>query len=133
MTARRGAANRLRAAYLRASKKDKDRILDQVASVTGLARVSVRRLLAGPRLPAPREQIGGRTVRKRHCTDDACRLLTHVWSLMGLPNSKYFAVMRHEWIRLLQAGDDLQQPSASRESTPVGDVVSSSHGQYSPN
>jgi hypothetical protein len=72
-------------------------------------------------------------VRKRRYSDDARRLLILVWSLMGRPNSKYFAVMRHEWMPLLQAGGDLQQPSASRESTPVGDVVSSSHGQYSPN
>jgi hypothetical protein len=35
---------------------------------------------------------------------------------MGQPNSKYFAVMRHEWMPLLQAGGDLQQPFASKES-----------------
>jgi hypothetical protein len=55
-------------------------------------------------------------VRKRRYSDDARRLLILVWSLMGRPNSKYFAVMRHEWMPLLQAGGDLQQPFASEES-----------------
>jgi hypothetical protein len=112
MSARREITNRLRAAYQRASKKDKGRILDQVVSATGLARVSARRLLTGPGLPAPSEQIDGRTVRKRRYSDDARRLLIHVWSLMGRPNSKYFAVMRHEWMPLLHAGGDLRQPFA---------------------
>ncbi len=92
MAARRQVTNKLRGAYRRASKGDKGRILDQVVETTGLARSSARRLLSGPALPDPVEQVDGRTVRQRVYSDDARALTEHVWALMGMPCGKYLVV-----------------------------------------
>jgi hypothetical protein len=52
-SARRVVTNKLHQAYQTAGKKDRGQILDQVVAMTGLARVSARRLPAGPILPDP--------------------------------------------------------------------------------
>ncbi len=83
MSARRQVTNKLREAYQGASKPDKGRILDEVQSTTGVARSSARRLLLGPKLPEPREQVDKRVLRARVFSDASRELLTHLWLLMG--------------------------------------------------
>lgn len=78
LSARRQVTNKLRDAYGKASKTDKVRILDGVQ-----ARSTARRLLSGPRLPDPAEQVDRRQLRPRAYGDSARELLAHLWKLMG--------------------------------------------------
>lgn len=113
MAARRQVTNKLRDAYRKASKADRGRILDQVQETTGLARSSARRYLTGPRLPAPKDQIDKRALKRRGFGDDTRMLLEHVWQLMGMPCGKYLVVMRGQWLPLLDAAGDLDKPYAT--------------------
>jgi hypothetical protein len=63
MAARRQVTNKLRVQYRKASKGDKGRILDQVMGTTGVGRSTARRLLTGPALPDPVNQVDGRAMR----------------------------------------------------------------------
>jgi hypothetical protein len=112
MAARRQVTNKLRGAYRRASKGDRGRILDQVVVTTGVGRSTARRLLTGPELPDPAEQVDGRRLRPRRYSDDARALLEHVWVLMGLPCGKYLTVMLDLWLPLLLA-KDMDRPFAT--------------------
>jgi len=109
MSARRQVTAKLRDAYQGASKPDKRRILDEVVSTTGMARSSARRLLLGPKLPDPREQVVKRQFRARVYSDDSRDLLTHVWLLMGMPCGMYFVVMLSQWLPLLVEAGDLKK------------------------
>jgi hypothetical protein len=115
MAARRQVTNKLRGAYRKASKHDKSRILDQVIAATGVGRSTARRLLSGPALGDPGEQVDGRTLKARRFSDDARALLEHVWALMGMPCGKYLSVMCELWLPLLAAAGDLDQPFATEE------------------
>lgn len=110
LSARRQITNKLRDTYQKATKPDKSRVLDEVVATTGLARSSARRLLTGPRLPAPNEQVDKRSLRLRSYSDAARELLVHVWKLMGLPCGKYLVVMLPQWLPLLEAAGDLDHP-----------------------
>lgn len=107
MAARRHVTNKLRTAYARASKSDRSRILDEVMAATGMARSTARRMLTGPVLPDPAEQVDRRRLRPKGYGDDSRRLLEHVWALMGCPCGKYLVVMLPEWLPLMQAAGDL--------------------------
>ena len=113
MAARRQVTNKLRDAYRRGSKADKGQILDQVVDTTGMGRSTARRLLSGPQLPDPKDQIDKRSVKSRLYSDDTRLLLEHVWMLMGMPCGKYFVVMRDLWLPLLEAAGDLDKPFAT--------------------
>jgi len=113
MAARRQVTNKLRTAYQRASKTERGVILDEVTAATGLARSSARRLLMGPALPSPTEQVDRRKLRPKRFSDDARALLEHVWALMGMPCGKYLVVMLPMWLPLLEAAGDLDQPYAT--------------------
>lgn len=113
MAARRQVTNKLRIQYRRASKADRGEILDRVVSTTGMGRSTARRLLTGPRLPDPAEQVDGRTLRPRGFSDDARALLEHVWALMGMPCGKYLVVMSGLWLPLLAEAGDLDRPFAT--------------------
>lgn len=113
MAARRQVTNKLRTQYRRASKADKTKILDRVVDTTGMGRSTARRMLTGPRLPDPAEQVDGRTLRPRGFSDDARALLEHVWALMGMPCGKYLVVMLEVWLPLLAAAGDLDKPFAT--------------------
>ena len=63
---------------MRASKTDRGRILDEVMSTTGMGRSTARRMLTGPALPAPAEQIDRRQLRPKGYSDDSRALLEHV-------------------------------------------------------
>lgn len=113
MAARRQVTNKLRGQYRKASKADKGEILDRVVSTTGMGRSTARRMLTGPRLPDPAEQVDGRRLRARGFGDDARALLEHVWALMGMPCGKYLVVMCDLWLPLLAAAGDLDRPFAT--------------------
>ncbi len=103
MAARRHVSNKLRSGYLKASKADRGRILDEVMSATGIGRSSVRRALTGPVLPDQAEQIDRRKLRPKQYGDDSRVLLEHAWALMGCPCGKYLTVMLTLWLPLLVA------------------------------
>lgn len=107
MAARRQVTNKLREAYRKGSKADRGRILDRVVETTGMGRSTARRMLHGPRLADPKDQIDKRSVKARAYGDDARLLLEHVWMLMGMPCGKYFVVMRGLWLPLLDEAGDL--------------------------
>ena len=113
MAARRQVTNKLRVQYRKASKADKGKILDRVVATTGMGRSTARRMLTGPRLLDPAEQVDGRTLRRRGFSDDARALLEHVWALMGMPCGKYLVVMLELWLPLLAGAGDLDKPFAT--------------------
>lgn len=115
MAARRQVTNKLRVSYRRASKTDRGRILDRVVETTGMGWSTARRMLTGPALPHPADQVDGRTLRPRGYSDDARALLEHVWALMGMPCGKYLVVMLELWLPLLAAAGDLARPFATGE------------------
>lgn len=115
MAARRQVTNKLRAQYRKASKADKSKILDRVVATTGMGRSTARRMLTGPKLPDPAEQVDGRALRPRGFSDDARALLEHVWALMGMPCGKYLVVMLEPWLPLLAQAGDLDKPFATDE------------------
>lgn len=115
MAARRQVTNKLRSQYRKASKQDKGKILDRVVATTGVGRSTARRMLTGPKLVDPQEQVDGRTLRPRGFSDDARALLEHVWALMGMPCGKYLVIMLELWLPLLAASGDLDKPFATDE------------------
>lgn len=78
-----------------------------------MGRSTARRMLTGPRLADPAEQVDGRRLRARGFSDDAPALLAHVWALMGMPCGKYLVVMLELWLPLLAAAGDLDKPFAT--------------------
>ena len=72
MAARRQVTNKLRRVYARASKGDKGLILAEVIATTGMGRSTARRMITGPGLPAPKEQVERRRLKapclQRRCT-----------------------------------------------------------------
>jgi hypothetical protein len=113
MSARRHVTNKLRTAYQRASKKDRGRILDEMMATTGMGRSTARRMLTGPRMTDPVEQVDQRKLRPKSYGDDARSLLEYVWALMGFPCGKYFVVMLPIWLPLLDEAGDLAKPFAT--------------------
>jgi hypothetical protein len=87
--------------------------LERVVATTGMGRSTARRMLTGPRLPHPADQVDGRTLRPRGFSDDARALLEHVWALMSMQCGKYLVVMLGLWLPLLAAGGDLDKPYAT--------------------
>ncbi|MFG3398895.1 DDE-type integrase/transposase/recombinase [Streptomyces parvus] len=115
MAARRHVTNKLRAAYARAPKRDKARILDEVMATTGMGRSTARRMLTGPALPDPVEQLDRRKLRSKEYSDESRLLLAHVWALMGCPCGKYLVVMLELWLPLLAEAGDLDKPFATAQ------------------
>ena len=115
MAARRQVTNKLRGQYRGVSKTDKTKILDRVVATTGMGRSTARRMLTGPRLPDPAEQVDGRGLRARGFSDDAGALLEYVWALMGMPCGKYLVVMCEVWLPLLAEAGDLDKPFATEQ------------------
>lgn len=131
MAARRHVTNKLRTAYLKASKSERGRILDEVMATTGLGRSTARRALRGPVLPDPAEQIDGRRLRSKHYSDDSRALLEHVWALMGCPCGKYLHVMLEQWLPLLAEAGDLDLPFATPATlTELGSMSAATIDRY---
>lgn len=115
MAARRQVTNKLRTQYRKASKAEKSKILDRVVETTGMGRSTARRMLTGPKLPDPAEQVDRRALRPRRFSDDARALLEHVWALMGMPCGKYLVVMLELWLPLMTQAGDLDKPFATEQ------------------
>jgi hypothetical protein len=115
MAARRQVTNKLRTLYRKASKAERGTILDRVVATTGMGRSTARRMLCGPKLPDPAEQVDRRSLRPRGYSDDARALLEHVWALMGMPCGKYLMVMLGLWLPLLAEAGDLDRPFATEQ------------------
>ena len=49
-----------------------------------MGRSTSRRMLTGPKLPDPAEQVDGRRLRARRFSYDARASLKHVWALVGM-------------------------------------------------
>ncbi len=64
MAARRQVTTKLRIQYRRASKADKTSLLDRVVSTTSVGRSTAQRMLTGPRLADPAEQVDGYAERQ---------------------------------------------------------------------
>src|SRR5208283_4024919 len=95
MASRAEITTRFAKAYLKASKKDKGRILDQVVEVSGWSRDNARRRLraAARRPPGSGRQVD-KTERKRRAPKysyDALKVLQRVWAASGGPCGKYLA------------------------------------------
>ncbi len=95
MASRAEITTRFAKAYLKASKKDKGRILDQVVEVSGWSRDNARRRLraAARRPPGSGRQVD-KTERKRRAPKysyDALKVLQRVWAASGGLCGKYLA------------------------------------------
>lgn len=102
MAVRRHVTNKLRMAYRNASKRERGDILDTIITTTGMGRSTARRMLTGPPRPHPDEQVDRRKLRPKTYSDDARKLLEHVWALMGMPCGKYLTVMLPIWLPMLE-------------------------------
>ena len=81
-------------AYVKASKADKGRILDQVEEVTGWSRDNARRrLMAAARPPGAGRQVAKRPRRQRKpkYSYDALKVLQKVWAASGGQCGRYLA------------------------------------------
>jgi hypothetical protein len=94
MTSRAEVTTRYAKAYVKASKKDRGRILDQVMSVTGWSRDNARRRLtaAARRPPAGRSvATRPRSPRSPKYSYDTLKVLQGVWAASGGQCGKYLA------------------------------------------
>jgi hypothetical protein len=82
--------------YVRASKRDRGRMLDEVVAVTGWSRDNARRRLvagakAGPASGGNRAVAGPRKPRARKYSYDAVKVLQRVWAASGGQCGKHLA------------------------------------------
>jgi transposase InsO family protein len=95
MQSRAEVTSRYAKAYVRAAKKNKGRVLDEVVSVTGWSRDNARRRLvaAAQRPPGPGRQVGKQQRRPRSpkFSYDAVKVLQRVWAASGGQCGKYLA------------------------------------------
>lgn len=93
MTSRAEITTRFARAYVKASKKDKGRVLDQVMAVTGWSRDNARRRLAeaAKRPPGSGRGVAARPRRPRapKYSYDALKVLQRVWAASGGQCGKY--------------------------------------------
>lgn len=93
MGSRAEVTTRYARAYVRASKKDKGRVLDEVVSVTGWSRDNARRRLvaAAKRSPGAGRQVARepRKPRSPKYSYDALKVLQRVWAASGGQCGKY--------------------------------------------
>jgi len=95
MQSRAEVTSRYAKAYVKAAKKNKGRVLDEVVSVTGWSRDNARRRLvaAAQRPPGPGRQVGKQQRRPRSpkFSYDAVKVLQRVWAASGGQCGKYLA------------------------------------------
>jgi len=96
MQSRAEVTSRYAKVYVKASKKDKGRVLDEVMSVTGWSRDNARRRLteAAKRPPGAGRQVANkpRKPRSPKFCYDAVKVLQRVWAASGGQCGKYLAV-----------------------------------------
>jgi hypothetical protein len=94
-------------AYVKASKKDKGLILDQVMSVTGWSRDNARRRLAEAVRRPPGTGRRPRKPRTPKYSYDALKVLQRVWAASGGQCGKYLAASMRLQLDGLQRHDEL--------------------------
>jgi len=116
MTSRAEVTSRFAKAYVKASKKDRGRVLDQVVSVTGWSRDNARRRLV---VAARRPPGGGRQVAKRSrkprspkYSYDALKVLQRVWAASGGQCGKYLAASMRTQLDGLERHGELVEGAA---------------------
>jgi hypothetical protein len=111
MTSRAEITTRFAKAYVRAGKKDKGRILDQVVEVTGWSRDNARRRLgaAAKRPPRSGRQVAkpARKPRSPKYSYDAVKVLQRVWAASGGQCGRYLAVSMRTQLDLLERHGEL--------------------------
>jgi hypothetical protein len=125
MQSRAEVTSRYAKAYVKASKKDKGRVLDEVMSVTGWSRDNARRRLteAAKRPPGAGRQVANkpRKPRSPKFSYDAVKVLQRVWAASGGQCGKYLAAsMRTQLDGLerhgeLTFGQDRYSPAVREE------------------
>lgn len=94
MSSRAEITSKYAGSYLKAGKKDKGRILDQVVAVTGWSRDNARRRLSqAASAPGRGREVAGRARKPRspkYCYD-ALKVLQKVWACSGGQCGKYLA------------------------------------------
>ncbi len=108
MKARIEVTKRLRKAYVRATKKEKAKVLDNFCQSTGLGRSTARRYLTSQ--VTSNDKITKLDQRKRRACkySEAARLkLIWLWQAMGMPCGKYLVASRKQWIDSLEAHGEL--------------------------
>lgn len=95
MSSRAEVTTRYAKSYVKASKKDKGRVLDQVIEVTGWSRDNARRRLTAAANRPPgggrRAAIKSRKPRAPKYSYDALKVLQRVWAASGGQCGKYLA------------------------------------------
>ncbi|WP_216853876.1 hypothetical protein [Phytoactinopolyspora halotolerans] len=95
MASRADVTTRYAKAYVKASKKDKGRILDEVVGVTGWSRDNARRRLTGTAKDKPGSgksvAVRPRKPRAPKYSYDAVKVLQKVWATSGGQCGKYLA------------------------------------------
>jgi len=113
MTSRAEVTSRYAKAYVKASKKDKGQVLDQVVEVTGWSRDNARRRLvaAAKRPPVPGRQVSKRPRKPRSpkYSYDTLRVLQKVWAASGGQCGKYLAVSMRTQLDGLERHGELGQ------------------------
>jgi hypothetical protein len=97
-------------AYLKASKKDKGRVLDEVVAVTGWSRDNARRRLKTAARPPGRGHTVATRPRKQRALKysyDAIKVLQRVWATTGGQCGKYLAVSMRTQLDALERHDEL--------------------------
>ncbi len=122
MRSKAEVTNRYAKAYLKARKKDKGRVLDEVISVTGWSRDNARRRLVAAAKAPPG---CGRTVvmrprkpRAQGYSYDARKVLRQVWAASGGQCGKYLAASMRTQLDALERHGELL-PGQGRYSQPV--------------
>jgi hypothetical protein len=92
LSSRTEITKRYAEAYVKASKKDKGRVLDAVIEVTGWSRDNARRRLVATARSWPRSAPKRPRPRPRRYSYDALRLLQRVWAVSGQQCGKYLVV-----------------------------------------
>lgn len=111
MTSRAEITTRYAKAYVKAAKKDKGTVLDQVVEVTGWSRDNARRRLTAAAMRAPGS---GRSCAERprkprapKYSYDALKVLQRVWAASGGQCGKYLAASMRLQLDGLQRSDEL--------------------------
>ena len=111
MTSRAEVTTRYARAYVRAAKKDKGRVLDQVVAVTGWSRDNARRRLvaAANKPPGSGRQVAKRARKPRSpkYSYDALKVLQKVWAASGGQCGKYLAASMQIQLDLLEGHGEL--------------------------
>jgi len=110
MSSRAEITTRYARAYVKASKKDRGKILDQVVQVTGWSRDNARRrLTAAARPPGVGRRVTKRSRKPRapKFSYDALKVLQRVWAASGGQCGKYLAASMALQLDGLQRHDEL--------------------------